>query len=67
MNIETLQLLIFSVVTLLSTRGVIDEVTYMIRPAPKKSQFTDRTHVFCWVGMATSLFFVVNGMSYFAV
>lgn len=65
--LEAAQLYIFSIITLFSTRGVLDELFYMLRPAPKSSQFSDMTHIFSWLGMATSLYFVINGMSYLAV
>lgn len=60
----TLQLAIFCIVSLLSLRGIADEMIYMLKKAPKTSQFRDRTHILSWLGAGSSLFFVMNGMSY---
>lgn len=58
------QLIIFCLVAVFSIRGILDELIFLARPAPKSSKFTLVAQFFSWVGIGVCAYFVLNGMSF---
>lgn len=56
------QLMIFVFLTVISARLVLDDLIFMIKRTIFSSQLT---HIVGWLTLASSVFYIMNGMKYF--
>lgn len=59
------QLMIFAFLTVISARLVLDDLIFMIKRAPARSQFPGFLHNVGWLTLTSSVFYIMNGMKYF--
>lgn len=59
------QLMIFVFLTVISARLVLDDLIFMIKRAPARSQFSGFAHNVGWLILTSSVFYIMNGMKYF--